>query len=354
MQRKIIHCDCDCFFAAVEMRDNPSLSAVPLAIGGRSDRRGVIATCNYSAREFGVRSAMSTAHALKLCPHLTVVPGNMAKYKEVSQQIMSIFIDYTDVIEPLSLDEAFLDVTGSEHCHGSATLIAEEIRSRVETEVGITISAGIAPNKFLAKIASDWNKPNGIYVIKPEQVEGFLLSLPVKKISGVGDKTAQKMAQIGIVTCLDLRAKSLIELVERFGKFGKRLFELARGIDHRPVKTSRIRKSISVEHTYPTDLQNIESCLSQLPVLIEELETRYNKYKETRLVAGVVVKIKFFDFVQTTAENTVVKPDISHFRQLLCDAYSRGERPVRLIGVGYRLKDDKQGQPFQLSLIDGM
>lgn len=354
MQRKIIHCDCDCFFAAVEMRDNPSLSSVPLAIGGRSDRRGVIATCNYSARKFGVRSAMSTAHALKLCPHLTVVPGSMAKYKEVSQQIMSIFLDYTDVIEPLSLDEAFLDVTGSEHCHGSATLIAEEIRSRVETEVGITISAGIAPNKFLAKIASDWNKPNGIYVIKPEQVEGFLLSLPVKKISGVGDKTAQKMAQIGIVTCLDLRAKSLIELVERFGKFGKRLFELARGIDHRPVKTSRIRKSISVEHTYPTDLQNIESCLSQLPVLIEELETRYNKYKETRLVAGVVVKIKFFDFVQTTAENTVVKPDISHFRQLLCDAYSRGERPVRLIGVGYRLKDDKQGQPFQLSLIDGM
>ena len=354
MLRKIIHCDCDCFFAAVEMRDNPSLSSVPLAIGGRSDRRGVIATCNYSARKFGVRSAMSTAHALKLCPHLTVVPGNMAKYKEVSQQIMSIFLDYTDVIEPLSLDEAFLDVTGSEHCHGSATLIAEEIRSRVEAEVGITISAGIAPNKFLAKIASDWNKPNGIYVIKPEQVEGFLLSLPVKKISGVGDKTAQKMAQIGIVTCLDLRAKSLIELVERFGKFGKRLFELARGIDHRPVKTSRIRKSISVEHTYPTDLQNIESCLSQLPILIEELETRYNKYKDTRLVAGVVVKIKFFDFVQTTAENTVVKPDISHFRQLLCDAYSRGERPVRLIGVGYRLKDDKQGQPFQLSLIDGM
>lgn len=354
MQRKIIHCDCDCFFAAVEMRDNPSLSAVPLAIGGRSDRRGVIATCNYSARKFGVRSAMSTAHALKLCPHLTVVPGNMAKYKEVSQQIMSIFLDYTDVIEPLSLDEAFLDVTGSEHCHGSATLIAEEIRSRVEAEVGITISAGIAPNKFLAKIASDWNKPNGIYVIKPEQVEGFLLSLPVKKISGVGDKTAQKMAQIGIVTCLDLRAKSLIELVERFGKFGKRLFELARGIDHRPVKTSRIRKSISVEHTYPTDLQNIESCLSQLPILIDELETRYNKYKDTRLVAGVVVKIKFFDFVQTTAENTVIEPDISHFRQLLCDAYSRGERPVRLIGVGYRLKDDKQGQPFQLSLIDGM
>jgi DNA polymerase-4 len=354
MQRKIIHCDCDCFFAAVEMRDNPSLSSVPLAIGGRSDRRGVIATCNYSARKFGVRSAMSTAHALKLCPHLTVVPGSMAKYKEVSQQIMSIFLDYTDVIEPLSLDEAFLDVTGSEHCHGSATLIAEEIRSRVEAEVGITISAGIAPNKFLAKIASDWNKPNGIYVIKPEQVEKFLLSLPVKKISGVGDKTAQKMAQVGIVTCLDLRAKSLIELVERFGKFGKRLFELARGIDHRPVKTSRIRKSISVEHTYPTDLQNVEECLSQLPVLIEELENRYNKYKETRLVAGVVVKIKFFDFVQTTAENTVVEPDISHFRQLLCDAYTRGERPVRLIGVGYRLKDDKQGQPIQLSLIDGM
>jgi len=352
MQRKVIHCDCDCFFAAVEMRDNPEFSEIPLAIGGRSDRRGVIATCNYPAREFGVRSAMSTANALKLCPNLLVIPGNMAKYKEVSQQIMSIFLDYTSLIEPLSLDEAFLDVTGAEHHSGSATLIAEEIRLRVKSEVGITISAGVAPNKFLAKIASDWRKPDGLYVITPNQVEDFLVTLPVSKISGVGQKTAEKLSDLGIVTCADLRTKSLIDLVERFGKFGKRLFDLARGIDHRPVKTSRVRKSISVEHTYPTDLQTIEQCLSQLPMLLEELEQRYSKYQETRAVAGVVVKVKFYDFVQTTAENTVTLPDLAHFRQLLCDAYNRGSRPVRLIGVGYRLLDDKQGQPKQLNLLE--
>ena len=354
MQRKIIHCDCDCFFAAVEMRDRPELSDIPLAIGGRSDRRGVISTCNYPAREFGVRSAMSTAQALKLCPHLTVLPGSMAKYKEVSQQIMGIFLDYTDQIEPLSLDEAFLDVTGSKHCQGSATLIAEEIRRRVKAEVGITVSAGVAPNKFLAKIASDWNKPDGICVVNPEKVESFLTTLPVKRISGVGEKTALKMEALGISTCLDLRAKSVVELTERFGKFGTRLFELSRGIDDRPVKTHRVRKSISVEHTYPQDISELDQCLDQLPMLIEELEKRFSKYKESRDIAGVVVKLKFYDFVQTTAENTVVQPDLSHFRQLLIDAYKRGLRPVRLIGVGYRLSAEQKDQPLQLNLLESI
>ncbi|MDO6592647.1 DNA polymerase IV [Neptuniibacter sp. 1_MG-2023] len=352
MQRKIIHCDCDCFFAAVEMRDNPELRSIPMAIGGSADRRGVIATCNYIAREFGVRSAMSTAQALKLCPALRVVPGDMAKYRQVSQQVMSIFLEYSDIIEPLSLDEAFIDVTGLNHCQGSATLIADQIRNRVRDEVGITISAGVAPNKFLAKVASDWNKPDGIYVVHPRKVDEFVLNLPVKKISGVGMKTAEKLKKMDIETCRDLRAKSLVELVDRFGKFGQRLFDLSRGIDERPVKLSRIRKSISVEHTYSQDLLDLDSCIAQLPMLIEKLVLRYKRLQETRSIAGIVVKVKFCDFVQTTAEHQVACPNISHFRQLLMDAFNRGQRPVRLIGVGYRLTESTKEQPLQLSLLD--
>lgn len=351
MDRKIIHCDCDCFFAAVEMRDNPSLSSVPMAVGGSQDRRGVIATCNYQAREYGVHSAMSTAKALKLCPDLQVIPGSMSKYKEVSQQIMRIFREYTDIIEPLSLDEAFLDVSGSVHAQGSATLIAQEIRQRVRQEIGITISAGVAPNKFLAKIASDWNKPDGLFVIKPDQVASFIFNLPVQKISGVGIKTAERLQRYGVTTCGDLQSKSRTELLERFGKFGQRLYELARGIDERPVRVSRTRKSVSVEHTYPHDLPNLESCCDALPLLLQELEQRYEKNKQHGAIAGAVVKVKFHDFVQTTAEHSVEKPGLEHFRQLLIDAYSRGSRPVRLIGVGYRLQSSEQGQPEQLNLL---
>lgn len=351
MQRKIIHCDCDCFFAAVEMRDDPSLISIPIAIGGSASRRGVISTCNYVAREYGVRSAMATAQALKLCPNLTVLSGNMQKYKTASAQVMDIFREYTDLIEPLSLDEAYLDVTDSEMCSGSATLIAEEIRHRVRDEVGITISAGVAPNKFLAKIASDWNKPDGIWVITPDEVESFVLQLPVDKISGVGEKTAEKLNRMGIHNCKDLREKPRIALLERFGKFGQRLYELSRGMDERPVKSQRVRKSVSVEHTFSDDLPDLESCLGQLPTLLEELEQRFIKYKDKRQVAGAVVKVKFFDFVQTTAEHTLNNADESHFRQLLIDAYSRGARPVRLIGVGYRLKPDNSESPEQLSLL---
>ncbi|MGH1461551.1 MAG: DNA polymerase IV [Neptuniibacter sp.] len=351
MNRKIIHCDCDCFFAAVEMRDNPALAAIPMAVGGSADRRGVIATCNYQAREYGVHSAMSTAHAYRLCPDLKVISGNMSKYKEVSRQIVQIFRDYTDVIEPLSLDEAFLDVSGTELCQGSATLIAEEIRSRVRQEVGITISAGVAPNKFLAKIASDWKKPDGLFVIKPSEVDAFLISLPVRKISGVGAKTAERLQQYGVTTCEDLQRKPLSQLIDYFGKFGQRLYELARGIDDRPVRVSRQRKSVSVEHTYAEDLPDLESCLEQLKVLLQELETRYKKYKHQGSITGAVVKIKFHDFVQTTAEHSVEKPELVHYRQLLIDAYTRGNRSVRLIGVGYRLKPYSKSDTEQLSLL---
>src|SRR5690606_11530943 len=203
--RKIIHVDCDCFYAAIEMRDDPSLAGKPLAVGGSPDKRGVVATCNYDARAYGVRSAMPMRTAVKLCPDLTIVRPRMDVYKAVSRQIHQIFRDYTEIIEPLSLDEAYLDVSDSSHFNGSATRIAREIRRRVASELHITVSAGVAPNKFIAKIASDWRKPDGMFVVTPEQVDEFVAALPVNKLHGVGKVTAEKMARLGIRTCADLR-----------------------------------------------------------------------------------------------------------------------------------------------------
>ena len=351
VQRKIIHCDCDCFFAAVEMRDNPALANIPIAVGGSSDRRGVISTCNYQAREYGVRSAMATARAIKLCPNLTVIPGHMEQYRQVSQQIMAIYRDYTDLIEPLSLDEAFLDVTDSEHCKGSATLIAQEIRARIKAEVGITVSAGVAPSKFLAKIASDWDKPDGLYVIRPHEIDAFVEVLPVEKIFGVGEKTAARLHKLGVNQCGDLRGYTLAQLVDHFGRFGKRLYELCRGIDDRPVKVSRERKSISVENTFSQDLPDLESCLEHLPELIQNLDARFEKHREKRTVKGAVVKMKFADFTQTTVEHASDQPDLELFSALMREAWGRGNKPVRLLGVGYRLGQFQQRQGEQLSLL---
>ncbi|MGA9618935.1 MAG: DNA polymerase IV, partial [Serratia proteamaculans] len=229
--RKIIHVDMDCFFAAVEMRDDPSLRDIPLAIGGSADRRGVISTANYPARRYGVHSAMSTAMALKLCPHLKLLPGRMAAYKEASQHIREIFARYTPLIEPLSLDEAYLDVTDCSQCNGSATLIAEQIRQTISDELNLTASAGIAPIKFLAKIASELNKPNGQYVITPAQVPAFLQQLPLSKIPGVGKVTAKRLEDVGLITCADVQQYDLVALLKRFGKFGRVLWERCQGID---------------------------------------------------------------------------------------------------------------------------
>jgi len=337
--RKIIHSDCDCFYAAVEMRDNPELRGIPLAVGGASDRRGVIATCNYEARHYGVRSAMSTARALQLCPTLTLVSGRMEAYKETSRQIMAIYQDYTDQIEPLSLDEAFLDVTESEACRGSATLIAEEIRRRVREEVGVTVSIGVAPSKFLAKIASDWNKPDGLCVILPEQVDQFVSELKIEKLHGVGSKTAEKLHQLQIYTCADLRRQPLDFLLRHFGRFGQRLSQLAWGVDERPVKTSRVRKTISTEHTYARDLPGLDDCLVHLDQLLGDLQQRYAKLRGYR-IRGVLVKMKFHDFTQTTVESGCQQPTRELYLALMVQAWRRGERPVRLLGVGYRLEPD--------------
>ncbi|HBX57551.1 DNA polymerase IV [Pseudomonas sp. UBA2684] len=348
--RKIIHVDCDCFYAAIEMRDDPSLALKPLAVGGAADRRGVIATCNYEARAYGVRSAMASGHALKLCPDLLIVKPRMDVYKAVSREIQTIFRDYTEVIEPLSLDEAFLDVSQSLHFDGSATRIAQDIRRRVSQELHITVSAGVAPNKFLAKIASDWKKPNGLFVITPDQVEAFVAALPVSKLHGVGKVTADKLARLRIRTCDDLRAWSKLALVKEFGSFGERLWGLARGLDERAVQTDSRRQSVSVETTYNQDLPDLPACLEQLPQLLDELATRMARLDSSYRADKPFVKVKFHDFTQTTLEQAGARRDLDSYRVLLGAAFARGNKPVRLLGVGVRLHD-LRGRHEQLELF---
>ncbi|WP_159880264.1 DNA polymerase IV [Aquitalea denitrificans] len=351
-QRKIIHVDCDCFYAAIEMRDNPALRDIPLAVGGQPDSRGVIATCNYIARRFGVHSAMSSARALRLCPQLLILPPDMARYRTASQQIMAIYERYTPLIEPLSLDEAYLDVSTQPHEQGSATLMATAIRRQIQAEVGITASAGIAPNKFLAKIASDWNKPDGQFVIRPQDVDHFVLSLPVEKIHGVGKVTAAHLKKLGIHRCSELRQWEVVDLMRHFGRFGERLYALARGQDDRPVSTDRSRKSISVEETYVQDLPDLSACLDKLPELMAKLQGRIAR-AENPPFKGLSVKLKFADFSQTTAEQTGRQLTAADYTELLGIAFERGQRPVRLVGVGVRLADEAD-QPQQLPLFESL
>jgi DNA polymerase-4 len=350
LSRKIIHCDCDCFYASVEMRDDPSLRGRPLAVGGRPDQRGVVATCNYEARRFGIHSAMATAQAMKLCPDLLLIPPNMEKYRLASRQIMDIYRDYTELVEPLSLDEAYLDVSDSPHCKGSATLIAQEIRRRIFETVGITASAGVAPNKFVAKIASDWNKPDGLFLVRPDEVDAFVAALPVKKLHGVGKVTAAKMHGLGVQTCADLRSWSMAKLQENFGSFGARLHDLCRGIDYRDVNPVRERKSISTEETYTPDVPDLSGCLALLPELMEHLQGRIKRNNAEKFINKLFVKLKFNDFQQTTVECVGYAPNLAIYSHLMETGWLRAGRPVRLLGVGVRLSDTEQVE--QLGLFD--
>jgi DNA polymerase-4 len=349
--RKFIHIDMDCFYAAVEMRDNPSLQTKPIAIGGSADRRGVIATCNYPAREFGVRSAMATATALRLCPNLVLVNGRMDEYKKVSDHIKQIFLRYTDQIEPLSLDEAFLDVTDSELFGGSATYIAEDIRRTIFEETGLTASAGVAPIKFVAKVASDENKPNGICVINPSQLDSFVKQLPLKKIPGVGKVTLEKLNKLGLFKCEDIRNFPIEKLHKHFGKFGASLWKRAHAIDERRLSTNRIRKSIGVERTLDKDLVSLEECeaviLKLLPKLHERMDT-----KKHRPIKSLGVKLKFDDFQQTTVEQQSVKVSEQLFIDLLAKAFERREgRNVRLVGLHVSLSEKLNTDQLALPLF---
>lgn len=343
LSRKIIHCDCDCFFAAVAMRDNPALAKVPLAVGG-GGRRGVVATCNYQARAFGVRSAMPMGEALRLCPALKVVPPDMARYRQVSGEIQAIFRALTPWVEPLSLDEAFLDVSDCTAWQGSATRMAQALKQQVRAATGITISAGVAPNKFLAKIASDWRKPDGLFVITPAQVAAFVRDLPVERLHGVGQVTAGRLHQMGIVTCADLSALPLQTLTTQFGRYGIQLHQMAQGEDDRPVRVSREVKSISVEQTFEYNLPNLAACLEVLPSLCADLQRRLLRRQGDRLVQKLFMKLRFADFSTHTLERTLPlsqTPVVGDFEPLLARLYGDGQRAVRLMGLGVRLRPEE-------------
>lgn len=323
------------------MRDNPSLSQIPLAIGGSPEKRGVVATCNYPARKFGIHSAMPMSKALRACPELKIIPPRINKYREESLKIRKIFSRYTEKIEPLSLDEAFLDVSDNQMAQGSATRIAEHIRNSVREEVGVTISAGIAANKFLAKIASDWNKPDGQFTITPADAPAFIDKLPVAKIFGVGKVTARKMHDQNLKTCLDLKKLSLTQLTTQFGKFGARLYELCRGIDNRPVNPSRQRKSLSAETTFVKDLANQEICLPHILQLTNELERRIAKTNHASQICRLTMKIKFNNFKMTTASKHGRVIKLAEYEELFIKAWRRQSRPVRLLGVGVDIANDR-------------
>lgn len=353
-QRKIIHIDMDCFYAAVEMRDNPEYRDIPLAIGGKVDRRSVLSTCNYQARHFGVHSAMPSYKAKQLCPELLIIPGRMQVYVEVSKQIRHIFSRYTTLIEPLSLDEAFLDVTHCTQCKGSATYIAEDIRRAIFDELQLTASAGVAPVKFLAKIASDENKPNGICVITPEQIPAFIKTLPLKKIPGVGKVAQQKLAEKGLFSCADVQHYSAEALLSEFGKLGGALLNYSRGIDNREVLPYRERKSLAVEHTFTYDISGEVTCNEKLAPLYDELSTRLQKVLDKKMICKLGVKIKFSDFSVRNSERKSTQISLSLFKTLLHHLLHKSpDKPIRLIGISVGLlpRLDEQ-KAVQLNLLE--
>ena len=334
--RKIIHLDMDCFYAAVEMRERPELAGQPIAVGG-GGRRGVVTTCNYEARKFGVHSAMPGFQARERCPNLVFLPVRFDLYRAESAKIRQILLSYTPLVEPLSLDEAYLDVTGMDRY---AWDIAKEIRKRIFEETRLTGSAGIAPNKMLAKIGSDWRKPNGQFAITPDQIETFIRDLPVRKIWGVGPKSAGKFEQQGIRTCGDLQKIGLPELVQRHGKWGHELYQLCRGQDDRPVEANRIRKSLSNECTFSNNLTTLEECRRELDKLVAELNQELRAKATDRQIHKAFVKVKFADFTRTTRECISPDPTRETYRALLAEAYNRSPQPIRLLGSGVRFVDE--------------
>jgi DNA polymerase-4 len=346
-ERKIIHLDMDCFYAAIEQRDHPELRGKPVGVGGSRDRRGVLTTCSYEARPYGVRSAMPTFLALQKCPQLIVVPTRFDVYKGESRRIREIFADFTEMIEPLSLDEAYLDVS---HLGYDPAGVALELRERIFDETGLTASAGVAPNKLVAKIASDMNKPNGQCVVPAYEVPAFMERLPVRKLWGVGGVSAEKLERRGIRTCGQLQELSRVELHALFGKFGLELYELCRGVDERAVEPHRARKSLSTEQTFSENLTTLPECERRLAILHAELMRDLARARETRGVRKVFVKLKFSNFTRTTVECVASEPALPILNGLLEQGFRRGAGlSVRLLGAGVRFAEDA-GAPDQLAL----
>ena len=352
--RKIIHIDMDAFYASVEQRDDPSLRGKPVVVAWRGNR-SVVCAASYEARAFGVRSAMPALRAERLCPEAIFIAPDFTRYRAVSRSTREIFKRHTDLIEPLSLDEAYLDVTESKTDLPTATRVARAIREQIREELNLTASAGVAPNKFLAKIASDWRKPDGLFVIQPEEVETFLTPLPVGRIPGVGKVTEKRLQEVGIKTVGDLRGVELPVLEDHFGRYGLRLYELARGIDHNPVVPDRPTKSISAEDTFPEDVP-----LEQTEPMIRSLAERvWNaSRKESRIARTVVLKLKTREFDILTRSLTPAHPPSSceEFTNLalsLIDRVDLGpQRRFRLVGVGLHNFRDPAEAPAQPDLFE--
>ncbi len=342
----------DAFFASIEQRDFPELKGKPVVVGGSSER-GVIAAASYEARQYGIFSAMPSRTAVKRCPHLIFQKHRFDVYKEVSRQIMSVFYEYTDLVEPLSLDEAFLDVTSNKKGMASATMIAREIKQKIYEQTQLTASAGVSVNKFLAKVASDQRKPNGIFLIRPEEVMGFIEQLPIQKFFGVGKKTAEKMHALNIHCGKDLQKYDLAKLVHHFGKAGKYFYDVSHGEDHRPVIAHRERKSVGIENTFSKDLFDQQQIIREIELLKEGLMRRLaksDKYGKT-----VTLKVKFDNFEQLTRSKTV-DYEIKNEQQLsilVKDVLQEAHisRPVRLLGLTIsNFTQDRKVDALQLKI----
>jgi DNA polymerase IV len=356
--RKIVHIDMDAFYASVEQRDDPNLRGKPVVVAWRGIR-SVVCAASYEARTFGVRSAMPAIRAERLCPQAIFIPPDFTRYRAVSRATREIFQRHTDLIEPLSLDEAYLDVTENKTGLPTATRVARTIRQQIRDELNLTASAGVAPNKFLAKIASDWRKPDGLFVIQPQEAEDFLLPLPVGRIPGVGKVTEKNLEDLNIKTVGDLRTKDLAILEARFGRYGLRLYQLARGIDNSPVVPDRPTKSISAEDTFPQDVP-----LTELAPMIQRLAekvwaaSRTALEKETRIPRTVVLKLKTSDFHILTRSHTPLVPP-SSAEELINIALSLRERVglptqrrFRLVGVGLSNFTDPEESKIQSPLFE--
>lgn len=353
MNRKIIHVDMDAFYASIEQRDNPDYRGKPVAVG-YGGKRGVVAAASYEARKYGVRSAMASVTALRKCPHLIFVMPRFEHYRNISAQIMQIFLEYTDKVEPLSLDEAFLDVTVNHKGNRSATLIAREIKRKIESQTNLTASAGVSYNKFLAKLASDYRKPDGLFVVEPEKAALFVEQLPVNKFFGVGRVTAARMAELGIHTGKDLKQWEEIDLVREFGKPGIYYYHFARGIDDREVEAERERKSLGAEETFADDLEEMVDILAALDQIALEVYRRADKNKF--MARTLTLKIKYADFTIITRSRTVgyyIRTYTQIFdlgKELLLQVDDMLDRKIRLMGL--TLKNADAGQ--DLMLQDGV
>lgn len=347
--RKIIHIDMDAFYASIEQRDFPEYRGKPLAVG-HAEARGVVAAASYEARKYGVRSAMPSTTALRKCPHLIFVSPRFDAYKEVSEQIMELFLEYTDLVEPLSLDEAFLDVTENRKNIPSATLIAKEIKERIREITGLTASAGVSHNKFLAKIASDYNKPDGLFVIHPKDAERFVESLEIERFFGVGKVTAQKMHQLGIHTGADVKKMSEAYLVRHFGKAGYTYYENARAIDSRAVNPNRIRKSVGAENTFETDLE----MSTKMTIELYHIARRTWERIEAKSFYGrtITLKIKYTDFEIITRSKTFANP-VTNFRffwdtaKEMLKHIDTSQKKVRLMGLTISNNEEHPQPPME-------